>query len=172
MLLFLLLSLGAGGRSWSHELPLSCPTNLYKPPEGEVFISQLVGETVVGPANPDSGTVYATKCLFQLVEERESVLAGANSYVSNALLAVLTLDPTRWFEAASEVDPIVFNKWLYLRIRSSELQGIGKCVERDRFYQAKVAIDSLRLEIPSQEKIRVRVLEVLQGLKCREAEGM
>ncbi len=137
----------------------------------EYQVAQIAGNAILFPFNSELGVEWATGCLLGWFDRPDFGLADLTGTVSDALLAMMTVSPSRFFSAATEATPGQLSEWLGGSVRYSQNQFMGRCVQPDKFAQARSAIDSLRLDDPRQEALRQRVLSRLAGMKCQLVEG-
>lgn len=137
----------------------------------EFQVARITGNAILFPFITESGVEWATGCLLGWFDRSDFGLADLTGTVSDALLSMMTVDPSRFFAAAVKATPGQLDEWLGRSISFSQNQFNGRCVHPDKFTQARSAIGSLRLSDPKQETLRQRVAERLSGLKCQLVEG-
>ena len=163
--LFLIPSVAQAAAS---ECPAPLPVAKGNP---EFQVSQIAGNAILFPWTAEWGVERATGCLLGWFDRSDFELADLTGTVSDALLAMMTVDPHRFFAAAANASPGQLDEWLSAAIDVSQNQFSGQCIQPDRFAQALSAIGSLRLQDPKQEALRQRIAGRLTGLKCRLAQG-
>lgn len=150
----------------------SCPNPVpIEKGNAEVQVAQIAGQAILFPYSRDVGIEWAASCLLGWYDRTDIGLGDLTDAVSNALLAMMTSDPVRFFAAAAKATPGQLDEWLGASIGYSQNQFHGQCVQPDRFAQARAAIGSLRMRDPGQEALRRRVVERLAESRCQIVEG-
>lgn len=167
-LLFALVLTPSLAEAGAQECPTPWPIEKGNP---EFQVAQITGDAILFPDTAEWGVERATGCLFGWFDRSDFTLADLTGTVSDALLAMMTIDPYRFFASAVKATPGQLDEWLGVSIQFSQNQFSGQCIHPDKFTRALSAIGSLRLHDPKQEALRLRIAEKLTRLKCRVVEG-